>query len=282
MGPAVKPSMIIFTDLDGTLLDPKTYRWDAAKPALGLCREKHVPVILASSKTRAELEIVLEALALPFPFITENGGGIYFPETAFDAPPKQGERDKGRWKLSLGIPYPDVVRGFRDIREELGWRMRGFSDMTPEEIGRVTGLDPGAARLAAKREYDEPFLILEKEAKDPETLSRAAVKRGFTLTSGGRFYHLQGRHDKGRAMEEVLVRFDAIAQPVCSMALGDSENDFSMLERADYPVLIRSKRRFPGLEARIPRLRITRETGPRGWNRAVWDILRKEEEATHE
>ena len=46
---------MVFTDLDGTLLDHDTYRWDEAEPALTLCASRNVPVILVSSKTRAEM-----------------------------------------------------------------------------------------------------------------------------------------------------------------------------------------------------------------------------------
>jgi len=48
-----------------------------------------------------------------------------------------------------------------------------------------------------------------------------------------------------------------------------------MLERADFPVLIRSRRSFPDLKKRIPGLRITDDIGPKGWNSAVLSILNK-------
>ena len=49
--------IIVFTDLDGTLLHPRTYSFEAAMPALKLIKEKDVPLILCSSKTRAEIEV---------------------------------------------------------------------------------------------------------------------------------------------------------------------------------------------------------------------------------
>ena len=49
--------IIVFTDLDSTLLHPKTYSFDAAMPALKLIKEKDIPLILCSSKTRAEIEV---------------------------------------------------------------------------------------------------------------------------------------------------------------------------------------------------------------------------------
>ena len=50
------PDAIIFSDLDGTLLDQADYSFAAAKPALGMLRTRGIPLVLCSSKTRVEIE----------------------------------------------------------------------------------------------------------------------------------------------------------------------------------------------------------------------------------
>jgi mannosyl-3-phosphoglycerate phosphatase len=277
-GASNRPFLMIFTDLDGTLLDPNTYGWEEAGPALDLCKTLSVPVILASSKTRAEVDLLRHRLSMSSPFITENGGGVFFPKEAFNEPPPGASLDEGLWKWSLGFPYAYLVKGLQEIRDKLGWDIKGFSDMSTEEISRLTGLDQEASRLAALREYDEPFIILEKQFPDKDALFKIATEMGLTITPGGRFYHLQGKNDKGRAMEKVVTWYKQSYGDVMTIVLGDSPNDFPMLERADYPVLVRSQQEFPTLMKRIPRLRVTRETGPKGWNSAVLDILGTEEE----
>lgn len=67
---------IVITDLDGTLLD-QTYSFEGARPAITLLKEKRVPVVLCSSKTRPEIELYRERLGFKDPFIVENGGAIY-------------------------------------------------------------------------------------------------------------------------------------------------------------------------------------------------------------
>jgi len=47
---------VFFSDLDGTLLDARTYSFDAALPALGILRARRVPLVVCSSKTRTEIE----------------------------------------------------------------------------------------------------------------------------------------------------------------------------------------------------------------------------------
>ena len=287
------PFFLVFSDLDGTLLDHNTYEWEEATPALELCRTRGVPVILVSSKTRAEMDVLRRRLSLFAPFISENGGGIFFPgETSKDPPSgssgadipgfSSGDatgfstcREKGLWKLSLGVSYHRLIKAFQEIRNELGWNMKGFSDMGVKEISRLTGLDKDGVRLATRREYDEPFIIEGEEPTDLAPLMRAAEQRGLLITSGGRFYHLQGKNDKAKGVELITEWYKKYHRDILTVALGDSPNDFGMLERADFPVLIRSQRSFPDLIKRIPRLRITDDTGPKGWNSAVINILRE-------
>lgn len=261
--------MLIFTDLDGTLLDHDTYEWKNAKPALALCRKHRIPVILASSKTRAEMNFLRLELGLAAPFISENGGGIFFPAQSGLQPPPDAHLVEGLWKWSLGTPYPELVAALHDIRDELRWTIRGFSDMSEEEIAELTGLDPERAGLAAMREYDEPFVISEQEAGERKRVMEAAGKRGLQVTEGGRFYHLHGSSDKGEALDKIARWFRASCGPVKTVALGDSPNDFSMLKRADYPVLVKSSRDYPELLKKIPSLKTTEERGPAGWNAAV-------------
>jgi mannosyl-3-phosphoglycerate phosphatase len=269
---------IIFSDLDGTLLDHNTYGWQAAQPALNLCKKRHVPIVLVSSKTRAEMELLRSKLSISAPFVSENGGGIFFPSDSFKEPPTEASYDKGLWKWSLGLSYGHLIRGLKEIRDELRWEIKGFSDMEIEEISQLTGLDPKISRLAAMREFDEPFLILKKQPINENALQKAADKRGLAVTSGGRFYHLQGKNDKGKAMEKIISWYKHEHKQIFSIGLGDSPNDFPMLELADFPVLIRSQREFPELKGEIPRLQVTREIGPKGWNKAILDILDKKEE----
>jgi HAD superfamily hydrolase (TIGR01484 family) len=75
-------ALIVFTDLDGTLLD-ESYSFAAAQPALRKTAELDIPLVLCSSKTRREIEHYRKKLGNSHPFISENGGGIFIPEGYF-------------------------------------------------------------------------------------------------------------------------------------------------------------------------------------------------------
>ena len=71
--------LLVVSDLDGTLLDHTTYAFDAARAALERLRDARVPLVLCTSKTRAEVEPIRAALRNAHPFIVENGGGVFVP-----------------------------------------------------------------------------------------------------------------------------------------------------------------------------------------------------------
>ncbi len=273
-------NLVVFTDLDGTLLDHDTYDWAPASEALDACRRRGVPVILVSSKTRAEMEVLRAALDLPWPVVSENGGGIAFPEGAPLAPPPEAEPAEGGRILRLGAAYATVVRALRAIRRDLGRPdLRGFSDMDVHEIARRTGLDLESAERAAAREYDEPLVTDRDPAEDLAPLAEAARARGLQATAGGRFLHLFGGCDKGEAVRRLLDRLRARHPGLRSAALGDGPNDRPMLEQVDVPVLVPGSGPLPVDRHALPGLRIARAPGPAGWNRAVLDLLEEDSRA---
>lgn len=271
------PCLLIFSDLDGTLLDHETYKWEEAIEAIDLCRIHHVPVILVSSKTRAEIELISRQIGLNAPFVSENGGGIFFPKEVFPDPPfgtDLAEFDD-YWKYSLGVPYNELVSALKDLGKILGWTIRGFSDMTVDEISALTGLNHQEAQLASKREFDEPFVLPKDMNFDLQLLKEEAEKKDLRLSVGGRFHHLHGKNDKGEAVDRIIDWYRKTNSHIITIALGDSPNDFSMLERVEHPILVRSSRPDPSLIERMPSLRMTQKMGPGGWNEAVLDILKE-------
>jgi mannosyl-3-phosphoglycerate phosphatase len=98
-------NLIVFTDLDGSLLDGTTYSYKAAIPALTALREQGIPLVLASSKTRAEMEPIRERLDLHNPFIVENGGAVFVPHGFFEFPLERMRTRPPYQVMELGLPY---------------------------------------------------------------------------------------------------------------------------------------------------------------------------------
>ncbi len=261
-------SLIIITDLDGTLLHPKTYSFTEAQPALQLVQERGIPLILCSSKTRAELEVYRDRLRNQHPFISENGGGIFIPEGYFPFP-VEGEKCNGYRVISLGLPYADIRAQFARIRSELGIKATGFGDMTPDEVAALTGLTRDEAVLAQRRDFGEPFFF---NGVYDERLLQAIEAAGLRWTQG-RFFHIMGKHHKGAAAHILRNLFERSLGSVSMIGLGDSLNDLPFLLEVDTPVLIRREDGSHDPRINIPGLYRTNKAGPAGWNEAVLKLL---------
>lgn len=89
--------LLVATDLDGCLLDETTYAFDAARPALSALAERRIPLVLASSKTRAEMEPLSHALGLAPTLVVENGGALLVPEGQLARAPQGAAHMGGFW-----------------------------------------------------------------------------------------------------------------------------------------------------------------------------------------
>jgi len=265
-----QPQTLIFTDLDGTLLDDQTYDFSPAIPALKIIHSRKIPLILVSSKTRAEIEFFRELLSLESPFISENGGGIYFP-TSFSLPKEYScEKVVGFKALFMGRPIKEVLERSRKLKEDFNFR--GFSEMPAQEIASLTGLTLEDALLASKREFDEP-IMLQDSLDDKEIFCKKAAQYGLDCVYGGRFIHLFLGGNKGRAVETVLDIYRQLRGPIFSIALGDSPNDISMLKVVDKPVLMQGRDGTHISDLAHPDLITLEGNGPEAWNRVMFDIL---------
>ncbi|MFA5073167.1 MAG: HAD-IIB family hydrolase [Nitrospirota bacterium] len=259
---------IIFSDLDGTLLHPKTYSFEEALPALRLLKEKHIPLVLCSSKTRAEIEVYRRHIETVHPFIVENGGGIYIPQGYFSFPVEEPIRE-GFHVLELGTPYADIRKAFIRLRNELGISVKGFGDMTAQEVASLTGLTIEQAVFALQREYGEPFIF----ADHPDERFLQAIEASGLHWTQGRLFHVMGNHHKGMAVNKLKALFEREYGSIITIGLGDGLNDFPFLFLVDHPVFIRNNRAIIDPPVTIPNLYYTNENGPRGWNEAILQLL---------
>jgi mannosyl-3-phosphoglycerate phosphatase len=269
-----RPELLVVSDLDGCLLDEQSYSFEEAREALDALRAHRVPLVLATSKTRAELRPLQRQLDLPHPAIVENGGALVIPKGQLKVAPG-ASLVRGFQVVALGAPRAELVAALRAIAAESGLVLRGFAAMGARELRQLTGLKAEAARLALEREFDEPFVVEGGDAPDAARLARAAEARGLRVTRGGRFFHLHGHTDKGRALDRLLELYAAEGRHFQCLALGDSANDLELLERAERAVIVPRPDGAPDplLRARLPGAELAPAPGPRGWNAAVLKAL---------
>jgi mannosyl-3-phosphoglycerate phosphatase len=232
-------------------------------------------LIFCTSKTRREVKALRRAMRNTHPFVVENGGAIVIPAGYFSEIATLGNRTKS-YTLILGRPYDELVRELKRISQEVGVSVRGFYQMTDEEVARDTGLSVREAHMARQRETGEPFRFIKTSPAAIRAFQRRAQERGYTIQRGGRYWHFCGSCDKGLAMS-VLIGFYRMAWQtrIFTIALGDSANDLPMLRLVDRPILIP---RADGslaeeVEQAIPHIARASKPGPQGWSAALMRAL---------
>jgi len=258
--------LIVFTDLDGTLLDHDTYSFDEAKPALDRLRKLGVLVIPTTSKTFAELEVLLQKLNMMSPVIVENGGVVAIPSSNGSIN-LQPQHQVGDFNLThLSMDYSSILAVLKKLRETYHFKFRGFNDMDAFDISKITGLNNDEAKNAKKRLCSEPLIWTDSD-KNLNKFINALKDYHLSITKGGRFWHVMGETNKSDAMRKIVQIYQRnFGKKLTVIALGDNENDVSMLKSADIGVVIRRKDHSCLSFESDNKIYTTSLSGPAGWN----------------
>ena len=275
------PRHLIFTALEGALVDSRTGSFSEAEEALSEMDRRHIALILLTSRTRAEIEPLRRKLGHNHPFITEAGGGIFFPDGYLNIRIPGAVRSGRYLCIALGRPYEEVCAALDEIAEECGVGVAGFHHMSPREIADNTGLRPRDAELARSREFDEPFFFT---SADDEAIARfvtTASERGFHARPGRTFWHLSAGCDTARAVRTVTQLFrEATHNKLRCVGIGSATEDLIWLRTVDHAVLLPgsrtdSERSDTGQTnaAQIKNITSGDAPGPAGWNAAILNII---------
>lgn len=266
-----KQKLIIYTDLDGTLLDHQSYRWTEARQALEAIKQRQIPLILCSSKTFAEIRELQTELQICQPFIFENGAGIAMPKHYFQ-PHRCTPCEYAIHTLSADI---ETIHDYlKKINQKHPFHYEMFSTLPGLRISAITGLTQHQAELAQSRHASEPLLWGEDDAALQLFISLLA-KYHLKILSGGRFHTVIGDSDKGRAIGCLQQQFQQhhANSRFITLGLGDSSNDLDMFNTVDHAVLIRNPHIQQDTLESITNINTTRLSGPAAWNQAVLDFI---------
>lgn len=257
---------LVFTGLSGSLLDHHSYDWQPAAPWLQRLAQAGVPVIPVSSKTRAELMALRLELGLEqTPFIAENGAVIGLPPSWQHARLDRNPGDVGGLSIkTLGVDIDFLRWRLGVLRARMKVHFRSMGEMTLDEVVAATELSESGASQTRIREGSEP-LIWDDSDQALDAFRNVLRNDGLKLTRGGRFWHVTGNVDKGRAVRWLISRFVALrgASPQ-TLGLGDGPNDVPLFDAVDRAVLIRSAHRQP-VDVSHPALYDANGAGPQGW-----------------
>ena len=225
-------NILLFTDLDGTLLNKKTFEFKAALNLIKNCISKGINIIPNSSKTDLELDEICENLEIPKVYISENGSFIYGLNYL---------SKKLNEKVYLSRDKAVIFKNFSDnINVKLQKKCLILENETLQNQIEVLGLPQNKISKAMNRKFSLPFIFLGNKDEEIE-LKKNVKKNGLNIQFGGRVLSLGDKVSKGDAMMRFIsLLSNETKKNYVSICVGDNENDFDMLDKCDYPCLVKN------------------------------------------
>ncbi len=262
-------TFIFITDLDGTLLGHHDFDFELIKSDVtGLIDAGH-SLVIASSKTKAEIQSFCNKLGRNVAFIYENGAGV-----------------ENFSRFSVNVPSPHLRLNQKAIKtdalftiweQNIPFRLRAcchfVKDMNRGDQQACLGLQAEALDMALNRSYSLPFTF-SGSISDSQKLEYFAAKIGLAVQKGGRVYNLSGCHDKADYLPDIRRWATKAKVAPVLVVLGDSGNDVKMLKQADISCVIPSQigNRL-NLGNDISPTIIAPRAAPLGWLDAVMEAL---------
>ncbi len=269
--------LIVFTDLDGTLLHHHTYRFNDADAALQYLRQSGIPLILNTSKTFAEVLNIRKQLENHHPFIAENGSLVAIPDQYFSAEVLKGSGlsfRSGMWVDLLGGNREEIISILHQVRDEYKFKFTGFEDMSKARLSEMTGLNQKDAGLAKNRMSTEP-IVWEDTKRAWQTFVELLGLHDLQWVQGGRFISISRPYDKKDGVVRLLNLYaKMLNKTFVTIGLGDSPNDQGMLDIMDIAVVVKSDRSDDIRLKNSAQVIQTSRRGPEGWQEAMDKILK--------
>ena len=262
---------LLFTDLDGTLLDLNTYSSEHVKEYVQRLKEIDITIIFCSSKTWAEQEVYHQELEISAPVIVENGSGIFFPtntDLKFLIPLKDIHERKA---LFLGRDYKEVVQAIEGCSNDMNFKY--YHNQSIDQIATITGLSLGASEKAKTRDFSETIFNANRDSLDYKSFESSMQQLGFQCLSGSKYVTITGKEsDKGKAVSLLIEAYKEKFGQVESYGIGDSRNDLEMLQAVQVPYLVKKPDNvWADLDAK--NLIKIAAIGPAGWNIMAEELL---------
>ena len=252
--------VLIFSDLDGTLLNRDTFSFDEIKNYILYLISNDISLIPNSSKTKEEINEFNKKLGEDLPYIVKNGAAIFdlhlinsnFPE-----------------EIVLSREIEEILTIFNEkIPKNLVSKLKFLHNLDLSDQMKILGLSKEKIRNALKRKYSIP-LLFNGNISEKREIKNLVKSAGLTLQEGGRVINLCDNVSKSTAMKKVVKLFNKISNDkLTTIAVGDNFNDLEMLKNSDIPCLVFNDK-FTLETININNCLVSKKSAPEGWEEIV-------------
>ena len=260
-----KFSLIIFTDLDGSLLHRDNFKFDEIKDYIKNLIDNGVIIIPNTSKTEKEIEEFIKELGKELPFISENGSSIHGLNLINTNFPN---------KIILSRDKEELIKIFDSkVPDNLKAKCNFISEMNSKQQNDIFGLQGNNLKNALNRKYTIPFLF-EGDNLEKNKLLKILKSSSLTMQEGGRVLNLGDKTDKVKSMNQVLKIYRKVENKIKVIGVGDNFNDLDMLRNCDIPCLVFNDQ-FKQDQININNLIFSNKPSPEGWADVIKTALVK-------
>ncbi len=261
-----KKQIIIFTDLDGSLLDKDTFRFDEIENYFKELLLKEIKIIPNSSKTEAELLDFNKLYNLNISFIAENGSSIHGLNLIHSNLPE---------KVSLSRSTDQIYQIFNEnIPSHLRDKISFILKLNSKKQQEIFGLPLDKIGLALKRKHSLPILFNGNEIGKNEFI-KIMNNAGLTVQTGGRIMSICDNVNKSKAMTKTLELIkNEVDDEIITIGVGDNQNDIDMLRQSNYACLVKNDN-FDSSLINIDNLIKSTEPSPLGWADVIKTAIQK-------
>ena len=260
-----KFSIFIFTDLDASLIQRDTFKFDEIKDYIKSLISKGIYIIPNTSKTEIEINEFNKELGLNLPYISENGSSINGLNLINKNFPNQ---------INLSRDKDDIFKIFKKIvPENLKVKCRLIFKMEKKVQSEIFGLSGKKLKDALNRNYSIPF-IFSGNLDQRRQLNEIVNKGGLTLHEGGRVINICDNVSKVKSMNKIIKMVKKTEDNVKIIGVGDNYNDLDMLKNSDIACLVFNDQ-FTMEPININNCIVSKNQAPIGWQEVVKMALDK-------
>ena len=252
--------ILIFTDLDGTLLDRDNFKFDKVINYIRELIQKDIYIIPNSSKTFKEINNFNRELDEDLPFIVENGAAIYKLNLINSSFPE---------KICLSRETSEISKIFeKKVSIKFRSKCRFINKLSIDKQEKILGLSKQKIKFALNREYTIP-LLFDGSKNEKTSFFKSVSDAGLSLQEGGRVINLCDKVSKAQAMKKVIKILKKISkEELITIGVGDNFNDLEMLKNSDIPCLVFNDK-FTMEKININNCLVSKKPAPEGWEEVV-------------
>jgi mannosyl-3-phosphoglycerate phosphatase len=257
--------VVVVTDIDASLLESGTRSLHDERAALDFLTARGIPLVINSSRTRAEIERLHRTLRLQTPFISEQGSALFVPHGSLPLVPSYAHPSVGGGVIEFGRRYYEVVEALRLASHELGVEIVGFAELTIEDVARELGVPV----------VEELFRIVGETEARRRRLAKALRRRGLRCVRVGAHHLVTAAPDRAASLWALKAMWTEVWDEPLVIGLADSEDDIAWVRHADVAIFVQHDgANVPSrVLSKLPSIHVARSRGRAGWSEAIFECV---------